>query len=129
MLFTRRPLTPVEQARHCPWCDAEPGQRCTNPDGKLFQPGEHSARRTGVLVGTPPGKVRPRLGASVGVEPLPPGRTRNPSWPLPADPPGRGMPCSEASAVQVSPCLGKVLLVVGLRANRGCASERAKFSP
>ena len=36
------------------------------------------------------GEVRSRLGASVGVEPLPPGRTRNPSWLLPADPPGRG---------------------------------------
>ena len=51
MPFARRPLTSTEQARPCPWCDAEPGQRCVNPDGSLFQPGVHSARRTGRLIG------------------------------------------------------------------------------
>ena len=58
MPFTRRPLTPVEQTKPCPWCDAQPGQRCTNPNGSLFQPGVHSARRTGRPVGRPSGRIR-----------------------------------------------------------------------
>ena len=53
MPFARRPLTDTEAARPCPWCAVEPGQRCVNPDGSLFQPGSHSSRRTGVLIGTP----------------------------------------------------------------------------
>ena len=47
MPFARRPLTETEAARPCPWCAVEPGQRCVNPDGSLFQPGSHSSRRTG----------------------------------------------------------------------------------
>ena len=57
MPFSRRPLTGLERVKPCPWCAVEPGQRCVNPDGSLFQPGVHAARRTGKLIGRPRGKV------------------------------------------------------------------------
>lgn len=28
----------------CPWCKAEEGQSCRNPDGSLFKAGIHMAR-------------------------------------------------------------------------------------
>ena len=65
MPFTRRPLSGIEQARHCLWCDAEPGQRCTNPDGSLFHPGTHAVRRTGRLIGRP-GKAAAREASGAG---------------------------------------------------------------
>lgn len=47
MAKPRRMLTEVERSEPCPWCGAEPGQRCTNPSGRLYNSGDmvHVARR------------------------------------------------------------------------------------
>jgi len=41
----RRPLTEIEQARHCALCGAWPGERCTNPGGSNYAAGVHSPRK------------------------------------------------------------------------------------
>ena len=42
-----RPLTPAEESGSCPLCGARPGERCTNPSGSTYAPGEHISRRPG----------------------------------------------------------------------------------
>lgn len=45
MGYPRRPLTEIEQARHCALCGARPGERCTNPNGSYYAAGVHSPRK------------------------------------------------------------------------------------
>lgn len=39
-----RPLTVTGQTRHCAFCGAQPGQRCTDPSGSFYSGGVHAAR-------------------------------------------------------------------------------------
>lgn len=43
----RLPLSDAENTRDCPWCGAQAGRRCVNPNGTRYQTGDgvHVARR------------------------------------------------------------------------------------
>ncbi|MBH1939245.1 hypothetical protein I5Q34_34160 [Streptomyces sp. AV19] len=43
--MTGPPLHP-EHAIRCPWCGAQPGQRCTSPRGRRIPVPSHEARIT-----------------------------------------------------------------------------------
>lgn len=59
----RRPLTEIEQTRHCALCDARPGERCTNPNGSLYAAGSHSLRKYAAPKRSPAAPPREQVSA------------------------------------------------------------------